>query len=106
MVRARWSRSSMSVLLLIRDADRLGRDGSTDETSQQEHGEKIGQRLDELHRHFADAWHADTLQTYGNGIEQADDQAGAERRERLPFAEDDGGQRDEALARRHVAAEA
>src|ERR1041384_5624044 len=46
MVRARCSRSSISMLLLIRHADRLGGHGAANEPGQQEHREKIRQGLD------------------------------------------------------------
>src|SRR5882724_10433470 len=93
------------MLLLIRDPDRLGGDRAADEAREQYHSQNIGQHLDELHRHFAKIADTQALQADRDRIEQAEHQARAEHRQRSPLAKDQGGERDEALAGGHVAAE-
>ena len=73
---------------------------------EQDHGHEIGQRLDRLDRHLADSRQRDALEADRHGIEQAEQEAGAERRPGAPLGEDQGGERDEALARGHVGQEA
>ena len=84
----------------------FGRDGLADKAREQQHREHIGQREDELHRDHADERQRHALQPRGQRVGEREEQAGAERRPRFPFAKNQRGEREVALARRHVAHEA
>lgn len=49
----------------------------------------VGQRLEHLHRHHADVGDRRALQPDRHRVEQAEQEAGAERVERFPFGEDE-----------------
>ena len=59
-----------------------------------------------LNGHDADARHRHALEPDRHGVEQAEQEAGAKRLDRAPLGEDQGGERNEPLARGHVPDEA
>jgi len=63
----------------------LGATRRGDEAAQK-HGEKIGQSLDQLHRHFAHAGISRRPAGGWHGIEAGEIRAGAEGRKRPPYA--------------------
>ena len=61
-------------------ARRARRDGAADEAGEQDHRHGVGQRLDGLDRHLADAGDLGALQADRQRLEEAEQQAGRERR--------------------------
>ena len=72
-----WCRPGpASALLDVGPAAGPGRDRLADEAREDDHGQDVGQRLHELHRHGADAGDGDALVADAEGVEEAEEQAG------------------------------
>ena len=60
-----------SSLLDIRYARSLGGDRLANEPGEEDHGQQVRQRLDQLHRHLADTDYMHALQANGDRVEEA-----------------------------------
>src|SRR5919112_5154 len=93
-----------SLLLLIRDAKGARGARVADEAGEDDDGQHVGDDLDELRRYLLAA-EADALELDGDGLREAEEEAGEHRLDGAPLAEDERRQRDEAAPRAHVARE-
>src|SRR3569832_2471898 len=93
------------LLFLVRDAEGAGGARGADEAGEDDDGQHVGDDLDELRRYLLAAEEADALELDGEGLGEAEQQAGEHRLDQAPLAEDERGERDEAAAGAHVARE-
>src|SRR5215208_627856 len=100
------SSGSTSALLHVGDAGGARGNRAPEEAGEENHRHDIGQSLHGLNRNLAQSGERHALEPDRGGVEEPEQEAGAERRKRAPAREDQGRERDEALAGGHVGDEA
>src|SRR5215510_5258685 len=99
-LRAVENRASHPLLLHIRDSQSLRRRRAADPPRKHDHRQNVWDHLNELIGNIYSALHSNR-----DRLGEAEKEAGEERADRIPFAEDQRGQRDEAAPGGHVAGE-
>src|SRR5215213_12031913 len=100
------SSGSTSALLHVGDAGGARGNRASEEAGEENHRHDIGQSLNGLNRNLAQFGESHALKPDRGGIEEPEQEAGAERRKRAPAGKDQSRKRDEALAGGHVGDEA